>query len=143
MVRTIGSTKISPLILILKSFTWKTNQICCNYNKELFQKEIMFCFRNSKGNRKYKIYWPGSLDLSRFWNLVYDYGFWLWLFTLPIAWKLMTLDFSKVYSFSRPKIIQLFVYDLFPSILCSSFLYLVYFRFKCTCLENWPLHLTA
>lgn len=138
IVRTIGSTKISPLILILKSFTWQTNQICCNYNKELFQKEIMFCFRDSKGDRKYKIYWPGSLDLSCFWNLVY--GFWLWLFTLPIAWKVMTLDF---YSFSQPKIIQLFVYDLFPSILCSSFLYLSYYRFTCCHLENWPLHLTA
>lgn len=123
MVRNIGSTKISPF---LKSFKWPTNQICCNYyNKELFQKQIMFCFRNSKGRRKYKIYWPDSPDLSHFWNL------WLWFMirTVYIADCMQSNAFGFFKSLYVAsvwhKIIQLYVYDPLRSILCSSCLYLV------------------
>ena len=63
MVRSIGSTEMSSF---LKTFKWQTNQIFSNYNKELFQREIVL---------RFQVCWSGTLNLSYLWRL----------FILPIS----------------------------------------------------------
>lgn len=102
----------------LKTFKWPANQIFNNYNKELFQREIVLHFQ---------ICWFGTLDLSYLSRL----------FTLPISkWRAKSYDFSTVYSISLTQDhsgSQSFLLMIHFHCFCFSNIYmLLLFKFKCS-----------